>query len=537
MYTEGTLFDGRYLLKQRKGRGSFGEVWLAEDTEIGVDFAIKIYVAMDPKGLEEFRKEYQLSCNLINSNLLHINKMEVCKEDGCPYLVMPYCPRGASSLMGSLSEQEMWHFVHDVANGLAYLHDQTPPIIHQDIKPDNILQMQSGDYVITDFGISKQLRGTRRSAGGDSSGAVAYMGPERFQRGYTSIKSSDIWSLGATIYEMATAQLPFEGKGGNMQAAGFETPGLPDKYSQELENMMQACMDAEPWNRPSARQIADYAGEMMKGHVVAPPFDVPAAAQTASVNVSVQQAQAVSQPQAVQQPKSSQQSAYTNSEARTERAAGASNKTTLYAACAVAACAVIAILFFVLSGGNDESAENAVADETNTTEQVSVPQPSATTSSQTVTAQSSVQQQATAEPAQSVQNTVVEEAKPETPQNTIASKAASTPEKKETEVKKNEVKETPKTSNTSSNGSLTLSYGKYTGAIKDGYPHGKGKLVYTTSRKINKYDSNGSTASAGDYVEGMFVNGFFTTGKHYSADGELIERITVGVADGVYESK
>lgn len=89
----------------------------------------------------------------------------------------------------------------------------------------------------------------------------------------------------------------------------------------------------------------------------------------------------------------------------------------------------------------------------------------------------------------------------------------------------------------SSNGSLSLSYGKYTGAIKNGYPNGQGKLVYTTTRQINKYDAKGRTAQPGDYVQGVFVNGFFTIGKHYNSAGELIESINVGVADDVYESK
>ena len=90
---------------------------------------------------------------------------------------------------------------------------------------------------------------------------------------------------------------------------------------------------------------------------------------------------------------------------------------------------------------------------------------------------------------------------------------------------------------TSTSGTLSLSYGKYTGAIKNGYPNGQGKLVYTTSRQINKYDTKGRTAQPGDYVQGVFVNGFFTIGKHYNSAGDLIESINVGVADDVYESK
>lgn len=264
MYCSGTLFDGRYLLKEQKGRGSFGEVWLATDQQVGVDFAIKIYVAMNTKGLEDFRKEYQLSCNLINSNLLHINHMGICQEDSCPYLVMPFCPRGSSSFVGNIDEPTLWKFLHDVANGLSYLHNQNPPIVHQDIKPDNILQTQNGDFVITDFGISKQMRATLHSTGNDSSGAIAYMGPERFGRQYQTIKSSDIWSLGATLYELATGQLPFEGRGGSMMNAGAEAPDLPNWFSRELNDVVRSCMAKEPWDRPSASQLVAVADRSLK---------------------------------------------------------------------------------------------------------------------------------------------------------------------------------------------------------------------------------------------------------------------------------
>lgn len=263
MYTEGSLFDGRYLLKERKGRGSFGEVWRAIDTQVDVEFAVKIYVAMDSRGLDDFKKEYQLSCNLINSNLLHINRMDICQEDSCPYLVMPYCPNGASSLIGRLSESEIWAFIRDVSNGLAYLHDQEPPIIHQDIKPENILQTKEGSYVITDFGISKQLRGTVRSTSDDSRGAVAYMGPERFQRGYKTIKASDIWSLGVSIYELATGQLPFEGKGGNVLNYGAEIPDLPNFYSEKLNDICKLCLCGNTWERPTAHDLYNIAIEQI----------------------------------------------------------------------------------------------------------------------------------------------------------------------------------------------------------------------------------------------------------------------------------
>lgn len=87
-------------------------------------------------------------------------------------------------------------------------------------------------------------------------------------------------------------------------------------------------------------------------------------------------------------------------------------------------------------------------------------------------------------------------------------------------------------------GSLTLSYGKYSGDMKNGYPHGQGRLTYTSSRQINRNDSKKRMANSGDYVAGEFFNGFFINGKHYSSTGDLIETIMVGVgSEDSYESK
>ena len=89
-----------------------------------------------------------------------------------------------------------------------------------------------------------------------------------------------------------------------------------------------------------------------------------------------------------------------------------------------------------------------------------------------------------------------------------------------------------------SNGKVRLSYGSYSGDTKNGYPDGMGRLTYTTTRVINKYDSKGRTANAGDYVIGEFVNGFFVQGKHYSSDGTLVETLMVGAPPtGTSESK
>lgn len=261
-YREGNIFDGRYRLKQFIGSGSFGEVWVAVDVQTDMEIAIKIYISMDKHGLEEFKKEFQVSFDLNQTNLLHSNYLGVNSDDNRAYLIMPYCPEGSvSSRIGQMDEKSLWIFVRDVASGLAYLHSQHPPIIHQDIKPDNILISRTGDYLITDFGISRQVRNTlRRSARSASvAGAPAYMGPERYTSNPMPVKASDIWSLGATIYELATGDLPFCGMGGVMQKNGADITELPGHYSDAFKALVYSCLALETWDRPSARQLAEEA--------------------------------------------------------------------------------------------------------------------------------------------------------------------------------------------------------------------------------------------------------------------------------------
>lgn len=263
---QGTTIDNRYTLKEYKGSGSFGEVWLAEDCELGIDIAIKLYISLDQKGQDEFKDEYKVAYGLSHENLLTAQYYSVW--DHRPYLIMKYCSRGsAGNLGGSASEGDIWKFIHDVANGLKYLHAQEPPIVHQDIKPENILIDEQGNYLITDFGISKKMRTTMRKQSKRSieSGAIAYMGPERFLKDPMAVKASDIWSLGVSIYELATNDLPFMGQGGGMLNAGAALPELEDKWSRNLNEIMQACLSKDTWDRPNAEELSEYTQQILKG--------------------------------------------------------------------------------------------------------------------------------------------------------------------------------------------------------------------------------------------------------------------------------
>lgn len=272
----GTKVKDRYTLKKYLGSGSFGEVWLAHDEVLDSEVAIKIYISLDPRGIEEFKSEYITTQGISHPNLLTTTYFDVWEHR--PYLVMKYCAKGSSTTQsGEMDEYDMWQFIHDVAAGLRYLHSMPEPIIHQDIKPDNILVDDNNRYLITDFGISKRIRSTMRkqSKRAVGAGATAYMGPERFDADPSPVKASDIWSLGGSIYELATGELPFSGLGGGMQKNGAEMPSLDNKWSKDLNMVMQSCLAKEPWDRPTAPQLEEYSEAIFKGQTATVTWHVP----------------------------------------------------------------------------------------------------------------------------------------------------------------------------------------------------------------------------------------------------------------------
>ncbi|MCR4581948.1 MAG: protein kinase [Prevotella sp.] len=273
MLNEGSVFADRYKLIRQLGRGGFSEVWLAEDSMTNVQVAVKIYApgtGLDEDGIKIFTQEFACVFDMNHTNLLRPTHYD-CWER-MPYLIMPLIKNGSAFKYivngEKMPEEECWKLLHDVAAGLAYLHEKTPPLIHQDIKPDNILIDDEGRYLITDFGISARVRSTIRKGSQSveqSGGTLAYMGPERFSSTPKPIMASDIWSLGAMMYELMTGLPPFGNMGGGMQKNGADIPIIDGDYSEDLKNIVYATLAKEPWDRPSAHKIEELAYNYLHG--------------------------------------------------------------------------------------------------------------------------------------------------------------------------------------------------------------------------------------------------------------------------------
>lgn len=254
--------DNHYQLIERIGGGGFSEVWLAKDLRSQVQVALKVYSSvqeMDEEGIGMFRKEFSLVCNLNHTNILKPFTFDI--YNGCPYIVLPYCEKGSmAQYVGKLQEDELWEFAGQVAAGLAYMHQHQ--IIHQDIKPGNVLINGDGQLMITDFGISTGVRKTmRRSKNSDDSardGTIAYMSYECLRDNPVNVMARDIWALGASLYELAAGDVPFGDYGGLTQKAkGGGLPMSSLNVSADLKSLIRKCLSLEPWNRPSAEDVVN----------------------------------------------------------------------------------------------------------------------------------------------------------------------------------------------------------------------------------------------------------------------------------------
>ncbi len=278
---------GPFEVLRELGRGGMGVVYLARDTRLDREVAVKALpaeLASDPARLERFEREARTLAQLNHPNLAGIHGVE--EQDGARHLVLEYV-EGESLAdrleRGPLPVDEAVEYAVQIAAGLEAAHDAG--VIHRDLKPANVIITPDGQAKVLDFGLARTDDGKASSAGGLDSptmtspppqhsptiegailGTAAYMSPEQ-ARGRRVDKRTDIWSFGVVLYEMLVGASPFHGETatdsiGAVLHKDLELDRLPDATPENVRRVLSLCMERDRTQR--LRDIGDARLELLR---------------------------------------------------------------------------------------------------------------------------------------------------------------------------------------------------------------------------------------------------------------------------------
>ena len=257
MILKGQKINDRYQIIKSIGEGGMANVYLAYDTILDRDVAVKVLrgdLANDEKFVRRFQREALNASSLSHPNIVEV--YDVGDDNGQYFIVMEYIEgKNLKDLLkkrGKLTVSEVVDIMSQIADGLSVAHDSY--IIHRDIKPQNIMILENGLIKITDFGIAMALNATQLTQTNSVMGSVHYLPPEQAS-GKGSTLKSDIYSMGILMYELLTGKLPYRGDNAVEIALKHLKEPLPsikdeiDDIPQSVENVILKSAAKNPKNR------------------------------------------------------------------------------------------------------------------------------------------------------------------------------------------------------------------------------------------------------------------------------------------------
>jgi serine/threonine-protein kinase len=252
---EGKLIAERYRLLRRIGGGTMGEVWLAQDERGNRQVAVKFITGHAAENVEaraRFLREARLCAQLSSPHVVEVFD-QGSTDEGIPFLVMEYLVgrtlRERLSEDGSLSLEETARIVDGVCRALESAHEAG--IVHRDLKPENIFLLGAGNgeaVKILDFGVAKAADfmggAIPATATGDLLGTPCYMSPEQAQGLRSVDQRSDLWALGAIVFECITGVRPFDAKTLGGLVAQILTGPIPLPSQVAPESLLTPEVDA-----------------------------------------------------------------------------------------------------------------------------------------------------------------------------------------------------------------------------------------------------------------------------------------------------
>ena len=257
MITKGELIDNRYKIIKSIGEGGMANVYLAWDTILEREVAVKVLrgdLAGDEKFVRRFQREANSASSLRHPNIVEM--YDVGEDNGKYFIVMEYVNgktlKNLIKKRGALNLTEAIDIMLQLTSGIACAHDSY--IIHRDIKPQNVLILEDGRVKITDFGIAMALNSNELTKTNSVMGSVHYLPPEQASGSGSTIKS-DIYSLGILMYELLTGKVPFRGENAVEIAIKHMKDPIPSvrefnpEIPQSVENIILKACAKNPRNR------------------------------------------------------------------------------------------------------------------------------------------------------------------------------------------------------------------------------------------------------------------------------------------------
>lgn len=257
MIMKGQKINDRYQIIKSIGEGGMANVYLAYDTILDRNVAVKVLrgdLATDEKFVRRFQREALSASSLSHPNIVEV--YDVGEDNGQYYIVMEYIEgcqlKQLLKKRGRLTLSEVIDIMLQITDGLSVAHDAY--IIHRDIKPQNIMILDSGLVKITDFGIAMAMNSTQLTQTNSVMGSVHYLPPEQ-ANGKGSTLQSDIYSMGILMYELLTGELPYKGDNAveiALKHLKEKIPSVREKIPeipQSVENIIIKATAKNPKNR------------------------------------------------------------------------------------------------------------------------------------------------------------------------------------------------------------------------------------------------------------------------------------------------
>jgi serine/threonine protein kinase/Tfp pilus assembly protein PilF len=273
-FGSGQKVFGRYTLIKILGRGGMGIVWLARDEELEREVALKFLpdlMIQDHAVFDQLKRETKRCLELTHPHIVRIHDFIHDERSGC--ISMEYVDGETLSNLRAEKEQKVFEpneiatWTSQLCDALDYAHNRAK-VVHCDLKPANLMVNQRGDLKISDFGIARSLgdSASRLTAEQGRSGTLVYMSPQQFN-GERCTHLDDIYSLGASIYELLSSKPPFYSGNIDRQICERVAPSMTERRKeldiepafvpQVWEDAVAACLAKDPSRRPqSAAEVA-----------------------------------------------------------------------------------------------------------------------------------------------------------------------------------------------------------------------------------------------------------------------------------------